>query len=165
MPPRPAAFLLTIVTLGCASPRPAADPRAVDDPAYAALEPSPLPSAEIASDTPPEVRWEQDVARAYQHARRTERVTVVFVCATWSVSSVRMEAEVFGDPAVRRALESVVALRIDVSGGGPEGDAALVALGVEAVPTVLVLAPNRRERGRIGAEATAADLLALLQAP
>jgi thioredoxin:protein disulfide reductase len=84
--------------------------------------------------------------------------------ADWCVACLKMEHEVFGDPAVRGALGNVLLLRADVTANDAQDRALLKAFGVYGPPTLLFFAADGQERKdlRLVGETDSAGLLARL---
>ncbi|AJD47507.1 thiol:disulfide interchange protein DsbD [Isoalcanivorax pacificus W11-5] len=92
--------------------------------------------------------------------------TLVDFYADWCVSCHVIEAEVFGDPAVQAALDSVQLLRPDVTANNADDRALMQRYGIIGPPTLLLIGPDGEERRaqRVMGEINAADFLARWQA-
>ena len=98
--------------------------------------------------TPPELIWLSDVDAARERSRREGSALLVFVRASWSADSLRVERETWSDVRVRRACRGLVLLRVDVSDPNAANETRLARFGVNRVPAVVLF--DRRDR-RIGA--------------
>jgi thiol:disulfide interchange protein len=109
--------------------------------------------------TPPELIWQSDVDAAHARARREGSALLVFVRASWSADSLRLERETWSDVRVRRAAHGLVLLRIDVSDPNAANETRMTRFGVNRVPAVVLF--DRRDR-RLGALEGPTEVDALL---
>lgn len=109
--------------------------------------------------SPPELLWLSDVDAARDRARRQGSALLVFVRASWSADSLRLERETWSDVRVRRAARGLVLLRVDVSEPNADSETRMARFGVSRVPAVVLF--DRRER-RIGALEGPTELEAVL---
>lgn len=94
-------------------------------------------------------------------ASASGRPALVDFSADWCTSCRTLDREVFGDPAVRRALASVVRLRADVTAGDSAQRALMRDLQVMGPPTVMLFDALGHElrQDRLVGDFSAADLL------
>ncbi len=112
--------------------------------------PAPLPPRDAIPD------W---LTAKMDEAALAGRTLVLDFRADWCGPCVRMEHETFTDPAVRERLERDVELvSVDVD----EHPDAATAFGVEAIPHLVVVAPDGTLRARTTGFRDAAAFLALL---
>ena len=110
---------------------------------------------------PPAVAWRHDLGEALAESRATGRPVLVNFTATWCPWCRYMKHDVWTDPAVGRTLVSAfVPLELDVDHDGGVS----ARYGVDAVPTLLVIDQEGRERRRTGF-LRAGPLVEFLRAP
>lgn len=99
-------------------------------------------------------------------ARASGQPALVDFSADWCTSCKTIDREVFGDPAVRRAMAGVMRLRADVTASDTAQQLFMREHGVMGPPTVMLFDAQGRERRteRLVGEFTAADLLERLRA-
>ena len=137
----------------------------VELPAAASAIEQPVASAEAIEGKRPvadvgAITWHPSLERGLELAARDRRALLIFVHADWSVASVRVEREAFADERVRRATRAFVAVRLDVTETSAENEQRSARLGVDRLPSVLLL----DSRGvRLDAIEGAADADALLE--
>jgi thioredoxin:protein disulfide reductase len=129
---------------------------------WQAFRPSPGRPAERAAFLP--VKSVADLELMLAEAQRQQRPVLLDFYADWCVACLKMEHEVFGDPAVRAALGNILLLRADVTANDAQDRALLRALGVYGPPTLLFFAADGSERKdlRLVGETDSAGLLARL---
>ena len=93
-----------------------------------------------------EVKSQEDVVRRVAEAGERGQWTLVDFYADWCVSCHVIEREVFGDPAVAAALARMQVLRPDVTANDATDQALMRAWQVVGPPTLLLIAPDGRER-------------------
>jgi thioredoxin:protein disulfide reductase len=110
------------------------------------------------------VKSVEDLELMLAEAARQQRPVLLDFYADWCVACLKMEHEVFGDPAVRGALGNVLLLRADVTANDAQDRALLKAFGVYGPPTLLFFAADGQERKdlRLVGETDSAGLLARL---
>lgn len=73
-------------------------------------------------------------------ARREHRPALLFFMAEWSTADKMLEHDTFPDPDVRRAMEGLVAIRVDMSDDErKETQRATSRFEVNGVPTILLI--------------------------
>lgn len=106
------------------------------------------------------VRWRTDLASAAQEAQQTNRLILVHFGATWCGPCVKMEREVFVDPAVGSALEaSFVPVKLDAD----ENQELVKEWKVPAFPADYILSPDGRLIAQRKGGRTTAQYIAMLQ--
>ncbi len=102
-----------------------------------------------------EIEWRRDYATAYYEAGRQAKPMLIHVSASWCAPCHRMLDETYTDARVSAALGGpFVPLMLDA-----DADAAwLQRLGVESVPTVLIVNVERRVIHRLSGFQTAGEL-------
>jgi len=172
-----AAAALALGGLGagtaCAGPERASDPAlaTVELPAAASAPVAPTAAGSSSAKGKPKepaaapIDWQASLEPALELAAREKRMLLVFVHADWSAASVRMERGAFGDPRVRRATRALVALRLDVSTTSGENEQRTARLGVDVLPSVLLLDSQGERIGAIEGATDAAALLELIALP
>lgn len=99
-----------------------------------------LPVEPASSGEPNPIAWQDDYARALEHAQATNRLLWVQFTGPWCPNCTRMERDSFPSPAIAdHAQRSFVPLKLrsDVN----EGLAA--AFNLTAIPATIIIAPNR----------------------
>jgi thiol:disulfide interchange protein len=110
----------------------------------------------------PAIRWERDLERAVARARRERRMLLVFVHADWSAGALAVDRTVWPDPRVRRALERMVALRLEVSDLGSRAEEVLLRLDAPGPPAVLLFDSQGTRLGRLHPSVDVDGLLAMV---
>ncbi|WIX32633.1 protein-disulfide reductase DsbD [Salinicola sp. JS01] len=97
--------------------------------------------------------------RRVQATANSGQMTLVEFTADWCISCEVIEREVFSDPAVKKALQNVQRLSIDVTDYDAEDQAIMQHFGVVGPPTLMWFGPNGQEQrsariiGELDAEA------------
>ncbi|WP_110708012.1 protein-disulfide reductase DsbD [Salinicola sp. CR57] len=97
--------------------------------------------------------------RRVQATANSGQMTLVEFTADWCVSCEVIEREVFSDPAVKKALQNVQRLSIDVTDYDAEDQSIMQHFGVVGPPTLMWFGPNGQEQrsariiGELDAEA------------
>ncbi|MGQ7241977.1 protein-disulfide reductase DsbD [Salinicola sp. V024] len=97
--------------------------------------------------------------RRVQATANSGQMTLVEFTADWCVSCEVIEREVFSDPAVKKALQDVQRLSIDVTDYDAEDQAIMQYFGIVGPPTLMWFGPDGREQrstriiGELDAEA------------
>lgn len=114
-------------------------------------------SGALAADA---VRWRTDLGAAVQEAQATNRLILVHWWATWCGPCVKMEREVFVDPAVGAALEaSFVPVKLNAD----DHPDLVKEWKVGSLPSDYVLTPDGRLVDQKKGGRTTAQYLAMLQ--
>ena len=91
--------------------------------------------------------WEDSWESAFTRARSEDKPVLVTFEAEWCVWCKKLESTTYRDSEVMSLIAaSMVPLALDVDGSGKELSN---EFAVESLPTVLVVSPDGRERGRI----------------
>jgi thiol-disulfide isomerase/thioredoxin len=107
------------------------------------------------------VAWHGNLQEAAQQAAAQHKPLLVMVKARWCGPCHKMLEQTFPNPAVAARINSqFVPVLLDAD----EHAAVVQSLGVEAMPTVLVIAPDRKVTGRLTGFQSAAQLDAQLAA-
>ncbi|MEZ4441775.1 MAG: hypothetical protein R3B72_21925 [Polyangiaceae bacterium] len=113
------------------------------------------PSPEVA----PPIRWRDDLDLALEQARG---LVLLHFHSTWSAGSIALTRRLDAHEGLRRALRGATAIAVDFTELDEEREARAARFGVDRVPTLLLLGPDRRERWR--GEGEGQDLDALVEA-
>ena len=100
------------------------------------------PEAAVAGSVP----WAPSLDAARDQAARGNKLVMVEFYATWCGWCKRFETRTLSDARVVRALAAVVPVRLDAEG---DGQAEAQRLGVRGYPTIVFMASDGREVGRI----------------
>lgn len=93
------------------------------------------------TDAPPQIRWMTDPQRAAANARRSGKPLLIQVTAEWCGYCRQMKRETFAASSVRRRVaESYLPLTIDAD----RRRALVQRIGIDALPTTLIVAPDMR---------------------
>ena len=107
------------------------------------------------------VAWHGNLQEAAQQAAAQHKPLLVMVKARWCGPCHKMLEQTFPNPAVvARINSSFVPVLLDAD----EQSAVVQSLGIEAMPTVLVISPERKVTGRLTGFQSAAQLDAQLAA-
>jgi len=79
--------------------------------------------------------------------------------AAWCLPCREMDRTTFRDPAVVRAAADFVMVKVDVTTEDERSSALSSRFGVAGVPTLVLLGPDGRERGRFARLVGAAEML------
>ena len=106
-----------------------------------------------------EFEWRRDYAAAYYEAGREQKPMLIHVSARWCAPCHRMLGETYADRQVSAVLgDRFVPLMLDA-----DADAEWIErLGIESVPTVLVVNADRRVIHRLSGFQSAEDLRAVM---
>ncbi len=108
-----------------------------------------------------DLTWETSWDRAMERAREENKPVVVDFYADWCVWCKTLDSTTYKDPRVVEMLTSkAIPLKIDVDHGGR---ALARQHRVSGLPTILIVAPDGRELGRIPGYLPASDFLAEIQ--
>lgn len=109
---------------------------------------APSPGVETAvSHRAAALDWETDLDEAVARARVEGRPVLASFYADWCVWCRRLDSTTLRDPRVAALIaERLVPARLDVDRGGKEASR---RYGVDGLPTLIVLAPDGEELGRI----------------
>lgn len=88
----------------------------------------------------------EELRHALRASANQDRAAIVDFYADWCVECVHMERNVFADAEVRRALEPVTALQVDVTAYDATDRELLAQLGVIGPPTILFYGTDGNER-------------------
>lgn len=102
-------------------------------------------SPEVSAVSSP-VPWVATLDLARSRAAAGNKLVMVEFYASWCGWCKRLEARTLADERVIRALAAVVPVRLDGEGGG---QSEAERLGVRGYPTIVFMAPDGREVGRI----------------
>ncbi len=115
----------------------------------------------IGAGTP--IAWTPYSEEALARAAAAGRPVLIDFSAAWCLPCREMEHTTFRDPAVVRAAAGFVALKVDVSAEDERTSALTGRFGVAGVPTLLLLGPDGRERGRFARFVDAEDMLRAME--
>jgi len=96
-----------------------------------------------------------------EQARASSKLAFVDLWTSWCGPCKRLEQVTFPDPAVQAELAKFVALSIDAE--SPAGEPLMARYKIAGYPTMLVVAPDGREVGRIVGFKEPAVLVRLLE--
>lgn len=88
------------------------------------------------------VTTQHALQQALEQAHANGQPALVDFYADWCVECVQMEHQVFNQPDVRRALDDVAAIQVDVTDYNTEARALMRSVGVFGPPTLLFYAAN-----------------------
>jgi thiol:disulfide interchange protein len=157
---------LSVVPAACGQAAPRAPGSAlpivdVAGEAAAVVTSSEAPPAESAAE-PLAIGWIADADAAQARARREGRPLVVFVHADWSAASIALERRAFSDARVRRAMQGMVALRLDLTELGERSEDSAARFDVVSPPSVIAVDRSGARVGRLDGNVAVEDLLALI---
>ncbi|MDN5939618.1 MAG: thioredoxin family protein, partial [Salinisphaera sp.] len=90
----------------------------------------------------------QDLRSRLKQAASAGKPALVDFYADWCVECVHMARTVFTKPAVRKALQPIVALQVDVTAYDRDDRLVMRKLGVIGPPSMLFYGPNGQELKR-----------------
>lgn len=163
------ASVLLVLSSACSAPPPApaaredvAVPKARPEPGPAPA-PTPAPGVRADGEVVSAVNWfEGTLEEAQAAAKAAGKLVFVDVGAYWCPPCRKLDEEVFIRPEVGEALgRGFVAVHVDAEKG--EGPELVARYRVQAYPTLLVLAAEGLEKGRIVDALAPAELLAALE--
>ena len=146
-----AVFTCVVVFISGCEPLPQPrDPALKDDIAWESIATA-APSADgLTAKAGPALHWDTSRSAALTRARTEKRKLLVWVHADWSTASKQLARNVWSDAGILRLLEPWVLLQLDVSlVDAGAADAITAGLGIDSVPTVLVLDASGNERLRM----------------
>ncbi|MBI4706095.1 MAG: thioredoxin family protein [Deltaproteobacteria bacterium] len=166
--PALAAATLLALALGCAGGGPGGS-----EPGPTVVVVGPLPSvgmrhgsvpgaAAPVDDRTPPIVWEASLESARERARAQARRLLVFARADWLAAALRMEREIWTDARVRRAMQPLLAVKLDLGSAAADAEVELERLGVSRLPALVLLEPDGRLAGRIEGSASTEQVLELL---
>ena len=104
-----------------------------------------------------EISWETSWDRAMERAKKENKPVVVDFYADWCVWCKTLDSTTYRDSRVVQLLGSkAIPLKIDVDHGGR---ALARQYRVSGLPTILIIGPDGKERGRIPGYLPASDFL------
>ena len=97
------------------------------------------------------VAWVYYTPEAMEQAQADGKIIVVDFTAEWCLNCKTLEATVLHSDAIAALLNSdaVVALKVDLTGENPDGQALLRSYGQVAIPALAIEGPGTTERGPI----------------
>ncbi|MCA9289042.1 MAG: thioredoxin family protein [Phycisphaerales bacterium] len=97
------------------------------------------------------VAWVYYTPEAMEQARADGKVIVVDFTAEWCLNCKTLEATVLHSDAIAGLLnsDSVVALKVDLTGDNPDGQALLRAYGQVAIPALAIEGPGLTQTGPV----------------
>ena len=117
----------------------------------------------LGAETGSPIAWTPYSDEALARAAAAGRPVLIDFSAAWCLPCREMEHTTFRDPAVVHAAAGFVALKVDVTGEDERSSALTGRFGVAGVPTLLLLGPDGRERGRFARFVGAEDMLRALE--
>lgn len=105
-------------------------------------EPTSSDTADKPSSVFQRVTTRTELQQALAKARAAEQPAVVDFHADWCVECVQMAHEVFNRPGVRRALQDVAAIQVDVTDYNAQARAVMRSVDVFGPPTILFFAAD-----------------------
>ena len=104
-----------------------------------------------------EISWETSWDRAMERAKKENKPVIVDFYADWCVWCKTLDSTTYKDSRVVQLLASkVIPLKIDVDHGGRT---LARQYRVSGLPTILIIGPDGRERGRIPGYLSASNFL------
>jgi len=131
----PVTLLVMAVVVGC-RPQPAAHEPATSE----AVPATPGPAAQAPAKP---AAWGASLPAALQAAQSSKKPLVVDFFATWCGPCKQLE-ETWADPQVASALTRFITVKIDVD----KQEQLAQQYKIEAMPTILFLAPDGKEKAR-----------------
>ena len=102
---------------------------------------------EVVSSHTAKLDWEKSWDSAFARAKSEGKPVLVSFEAEWCVWCKKLDSTTYRDTAVMSLIaDSLVPLTLDVDSSGSELSD---ERGVESLPTVLIISPDGKERGRI----------------
>jgi thioredoxin 1 len=97
---------------------------------------------------PVAIRWEKNLDRALEKAKKSGKPVFVDFWAEWCGWCHRLDRTTYADPWVVRKAQDFVAVKVDTEGSRKELDAAL-RYQVTSLPTIVFLSPGGRQVFRL----------------
>src|SRR5207253_1471545 len=102
----------------------------------------------LGAETESPVAWVPFTDEALARATAAGRPVLIDFEAAWCLPCREMDRTTFRDPAVVRAAADFVMVKVDVTTEDERSSALTGRFGVAGVPTLVLLGPDGRERGR-----------------
>jgi len=113
----------------------------------------------LGAETESPIAWVPFSDEALARATAAGRPVLLDFEAAWCLPCREMERTTFRDPAVVRAAADFVMVKVDVTTEDERSSALSSRFGVAGVPTLVLLGPDGRERGRFARLVDAAEML------
>ncbi len=113
----------------------------------------------LGAETESPIAWVPFSNEALARATTAGRPVLLDFEAAWCLPCREMERTTFRDPAVVRAAADFVMVKVDVTTEDERSSALSSRFGVAGVPTLVLLGPDGRERGRFARLVGAAEML------
>lgn len=104
-----------------------------------------------------------EITAALKAAKADRRHVLLDFGADWCLPCREMDRTTFRDPAVVRAAEPFVPLKVDVTADDADANAVMSRFGVAGVPTYVVLRPDGSEHERLVGFVPAARMREVLE--
>jgi len=112
----------------------------------------------LGAETESPIAWVPFSDEALAHATAAGRPVLLDFEAAWCLPCREMERTTFRDPAVVRSAADFVMVKVDVTTEDERSSALTGRFGVAGVPTLVLLGPDGRERGRFARLVSAAEM-------
>jgi len=113
----------------------------------------------LGAETESPIAWVPFSDEALARASAAGRPVLLDFEAAWCLPCREMERTTFRDPAVARTAADFVMVKVDVTTEDERSSALTGRFGVAGVPTLVLLGPDGRERGRFARLVDAAEML------
>ncbi len=110
-----------------------------------------------------EETWRTDLERGLEEAAGRNLPVLLDFRADWCVACVELEKETWTDPRVKALLGKVVPVRLDMTRNTAADETLQKRYGVKGLPTVILLEPGGKERGRFTGFKAPADLVVWME--